>query len=401
MFINLLKKIKRFILNICNVFIYKFKRFLIRIKSKKYRSLPLENKIVFSNFNGQGYGCNPKYIAEEILKREYGWSLVWLVKDLNADIPCLIKKVKFNSKDSCKELSTAKIIINNVKGDLNFIKKEGQVYIETWHAGFSMKQLEKEAGKTLPWDYILESKYNSKITDYLLSNSVEQTKEYRKNFWYDGSILEFGLPRNDPYFSKNTVEFVNNIKKELNIFEEQFVIMYAPTFRSHKDTFEVYGLDFDRLIKNLERKLGQNFKLLIRTHPNVTGVNNISADNDKILNVSDYPDMQELLIISDLLITDYSSTMFEFSLLQKPTILFAIDANKYDKKIRGLKEVFWQGLFPLAQSNDELEKIINNFDYGKSVDNVLDIRNKYCTFDNGDASQKVVNFLAQILQNGK
>ena len=81
--------------------------------------------------------------------------------------------------------------------------------------------------------------------------------------------------------------------------------------------------------------------------------------------------------------------------------MFAIDANKYDKKIRGLKEVFWQGLFPLAQSNDELEKIINNFDYGKSVDNVLDIRNKYCTFDNGDASQKVVNFLAQILQNGK
>lgn len=399
--IVLLKKFKRFLSGIRAGISYKLMHRRNRRQGKKYIKLPLENKIVFSNFNGLGYGCNPKYISEEILRRGYDWDLVWLVNDLNVDMPPKIRKVKFDSEDSCKELMTAKIIINNVKGELNFYKRKEQVYIETWHAGFSIKQLEREAKKMLPFDYILESKDNSKITDYLLSNSKEQTLEYKKNFWYKGEILEFGLPRNDPYFSKNTDQFSQELKKSLKIQPNDFVLIYAPTFRSGKDTFASYQMDFDRLLKAAESSVGGSCTLLIRTHPNITKTDADIFQNPKIIDVSKYPDMQELLIISDLLITDYSSTMFEFALLDKPTILFATDAEKYHNEIRGLKDIFWQSVFPLAETNEELENLIKNIDWEHVKENAIKIKSRFCTFDQGDASKKVVDFMAQIINNGK
>lgn len=148
----------RFLLEKTDLIKYKIKHIYILVYSLKYHYLPLENKIVFLNFDGRGFGCNPKYIALELLKRNCDFDLVWLVNQRDSFMPKSIRQILIDSKESFKELATAKVIINNVKGEINFNKRKGQFYIQTWHAGFSPKLLENDAFDTLPDSYLCESK---------------------------------------------------------------------------------------------------------------------------------------------------------------------------------------------------------------------------------------------------
>ena len=163
--------------------------------------LPKRNKIVFVNFLGRGYGDSPKYIAEEIMRQSLPCDLVWLVYDMNDFFPDGIRKVKFYSLKSRYELSTARIIISNTKARLPYSKKKTQYYIQTWHGGFGVKYIEKDIEQFLPDDYVRDSKYDSSITDLILSGSDFQTQVIKNSFWYDGEIFMKGIPRNDIFFN--------------------------------------------------------------------------------------------------------------------------------------------------------------------------------------------------------
>lgn len=380
-------------LEIC---IYYLTHIKYQLVSLLFSFCKLQNKVVCNNFQGRGYGCNPKYIANEIRRQNLPIDIVWLVNDLNDEMAEGIRKVKFMGLKSYYELATAKVIINNVKGDLNFRKRKGQLYIQTWHSTWGPKICEKAAKNKLPKAYICESKNNSKVTDIFIADSKIFAKEIRENFWVtkDSKILETGIPRTDIFFNIDQNK-IKDIKSKLKIDEKEKIILFAPTFRGDTDSVDGYGLDYKRVLDFLNKE-GNSWKLLIRLHPNVKN-NNLEIQNDNILNVSSYPDMQELLLISDILITDVSSIMTEFLTMEKPIFLFATDWKEYEN-LRGYKEEFFTLPFVRTSSSDELIEALQTYEKSKYIDEVKKLKEKYCTYDQGVSSKNLVKEIVKFMK---
>lgn len=351
--------------------------------------LPKQNKIVFINFQGRGYGDSPKYIAEEILRQLLPYDLVWLVYDMNEYFPSRIRKVKYYSLKSRYELATARIIISNTKTRLPYIKKKSQYYIQTWHGGFGVKYIEKDAEQFLPPQYVLDSKYDSSITDLILSGSEFQTKVIQESFWYDGEILKMGVPRNDVFFGY-TDTFVSQLKKKYGIENGPKIVLYAPTFRDD-DSVNAYQLNATMLLQTLKEKTGEEWILIIRLHPKIANFKGLFNYNSRVLDGSGYADSQELLVLSDLLITDFSSMMMDFAIMKKPVLLFITDLEDYVNKCRRIRPLFYELPFILNRSNEELCHAICSFDseeYLNRLENFMTMH--FHSYDDGNASMHVV-----------
>ena len=366
-------------------YIYKWK--LIIAKNYFYHSR-IENKIVFANFNGKGYGDNPKYIAEEIINQGLPYDLVWLTRNTSEPMPTRVRKVFFYSIKAAKELSTAKIIINNVKNGLPYIKKKNQYYIQTWHGSFALKYVEKELGEYLSKNYEKKSIKDSKYTDLLLSGCTLDSNVFKESFWYSGEILEKGLPRNDIYFRPSN-KIVSKIKNLLNVPNDVKIALYAPTFRDDW-SIDAYNLDVDLLRKTLERKTSEKWSVVIKLHPNISWGTMKPNYSENIIDGSKISDSQELFLSSDLLITDYSSVTYDFAIMHKPVFLFATDLDRYAKS-RGLRPEYYDLPFALCQSNQELCESIMKTNFNEYVEE-SDRFFKYTihSFDDGHASETVV-----------
>ena len=357
------------------------------------------NKIVFNNFNGRGYGCNPKYIAEEILRQNLPYDLVWLVNDLNEPMPAKIRKVLYNSVDSAYEVATAKVIVTNYKTLLPFpSKKQGQYFITTWH-GLEFKKVEQEAEDKLSPDYVKQSKINSKITDLMLADSELGFEVMSQSFWYAGEIMKCGLPRNDIFFRRDD-KIISRIRENLNVPAKNKIIMYAPTFRDNPAAFaEVYDFDAKRLLKTFEKKFGGKWTLLIRFHPNIAGTDfaqKFLAGSENIINVTNYPDMQELIIASDVLISDYSGVIYDFMLCGKPVFIFAKDYDDYPKE-RGFKQLYFDLPYKVNRTENELLNCIRTFNAKSLKSKIKRFMEVVKPFDNGHASEAVVARIKAVI----
>ena len=364
------------------------------LKTKSFnvflRLVPVKkNKIIFNNFCGKGYGDNPKYIADEILKREKKYDLVWMVNDINEPMPKGIRVVLANSRRGRYELATSKIIVCDVKHALVFKKKKSQYYIQTWHGSFGLKYIEKDAIEKLSAGYLNKTIADSKNIDLLLSSSNWQTEEYKRAFWYDGEILEKGFPRNDLFFNITTTR-IERIKEVLKIPLNKKICLYGPTFRDSLTT-EVYNIDLLSVKQELEKRTQEEWIILIRLHPNIKNYSKFYKEHD-FIDVTSYPDGQEILAISDVLITDYSSNMIDFILMDRPVFLYSPDIEEY-KKERGLKPLYFQLPFPLCHDNKELIKAIKCFKNSDYLKELSSFRNQYHSFDNGRASEFIVNLI--------
>lgn len=372
-----------------------------------YENLPIENnKIVFRTFNG-GYNCNPKYIAEEIMKQNLPYKLVWVVNKniLNFidDFPRdRIQLVMSGSAEDIKETSTAKIIIDNerrTKYILNGVfKKDEQVYIQTFHGSLGIKKTGVDRNDTSKKALRL-CKIDSSQIDFLTSNGTYTTNFFKSMFWDYGKILEYGHPRNDVFFKSN-----ENIRKKVcnyfNIPTNKKILMYAPTLRESGD-LDCYSLDFERTIQAVTKKFGSEWVVITRLHPLlINRRDEFIPQGSNIIDGTKYSDMQELLASVDLLITDYSSSIYDYMLSYKPGFIFATDIEQYDNA-RGLYYPLTSTPFPVAKNNDEMVKNIENFNYEKYKSNVTTfLKGKGCIED-GHASERVVDLIKSIINNAQ
>lgn len=374
---------------------------IANVKMENARLNVIANKIVFINFNGRGYGCNPKYIAEEILRQNLPYDLVWLVSDLSMHIPDRIRKVIFNSIEAIRELSTAKVIITNVKNALPFVKKPDQFLIMTWHGDGGLKYIEKDAEDKLSPQYIAASKENSAITDLILAGSEMGFDEIRRAFWYDGKILKSGLPRNDIFFN-STLETKSQIKANLGIPNSNQVILYAPTFRDNPAiSLDVYKLDCNKLLEVMAKRFGGEWTALIRFHPNIARSNAFGAlftPSSNILDVTQYPDIQELIVASDVLISDYSSVISDFTISHKPVFIFAKDIDTYPEE-RGLKPIYFDLPYAINKTEEELFKCIESFDATVAESKAGKYLDYLRSYDDGHAAERVVEVIKSVIAN--
>lgn len=369
--------------------------FIVAILKAIFWFFPTQKqKIIFCNFNGKGIGDNPKYICNEIIRQKLPYDLVWLTKD-KRNLPEIVRSVPFFSYKAIYEVSTAKVIVNNVKNGLPYIKKKGQYVIQTWHGEVALKLVEGENEKELSKSYVSKSKKDSKQTDIILAGSLFDYNLIRSAFWYDGKILKTGMPRNDIFF-KSSDSIKRRLKNAIGVSEDVKVVMYAPTFRDNGDV-TCYDLDQNRLIRVLTRKTGKAWVLLLRMHPNVNVSRLTMPSNNGLINVSTYPDPQELILISDLLITDYSSISIDAIINKVPVIIYASDLEKY-RKGRGLRPLYFELPFQHTQSNEELMAAIENFDrqaYWQQANQFM--TEKVVSFDDGHASEQVVKIITHVI----
>ena len=364
---------------------------LVRFILKKiFALLPLQDKVVFRNFNGKGLGDDPKYIALELLQSYPKIKLIWLASDVNTPHPPQIKVVKFKSIFAYYHMATAKVWVNNIKHSSMFLKKrKGQFYIQTWHAPFGVKRIEADAN--LSEDYIKRAKLDAAQTDLMYANNDFRINLYKTKFWYSGEVIKSDSPRLSILFQiqEQTIEA---IRKKLQIPTNCGIVLYAPTFRANS-RFDISTFDFLKIINALTSKYNKNFVMLLRFHPNdIPKYRNLSLP-ENVINASNYPDMQELLAITDILITDFSSCMFDFTVTQKPIFLYAKDFDEYISNERDLYFSIRDLPFPVSKTDEELVQTISNFDtdlYTKKVRDFLDL---YGISDSGQGAKNIATLI--------
>lgn len=372
--------------------INELKKIRLEIYREYYRCLPIKkNKIIFWANSFKQYGCSPKYITECLLKNySEEFELVWVFEPGSIIPEGLDKKVKivyFFSLEYLKELHTAKFVICNMRtGDSYYWKKRsGQIYIQTWHSSLRLKKIEGDAAEHFSKEYIDICKRDSRKIDVILSGCKFSTEIFKRAFWYDGPILETGTPRCDLFFN-DTESTKKKVYQFYNIPMDKKLILYAPTFRSNKPS-DFLGMDF----KRLKEALGDNWIVGARLHPNVLA----SVVPEGAISMSKYSDMQELIGAADILITDFSSCMFDMAIAGKMCVLYAPDLEEYLEKERGLYFNIRELPFPIAKNMEELNNILTRFDYSVYQRNLNEFMSKIGSFEDGHAAERVCEFICQ------
>ena len=348
---------------------------------------------------GCGYGCSPKYIAEELLGRNVDYEMVWEVLDVNADnnLPDKIRPVKYYSIKGVYEFATAKAWVINVSTTMLIFKRKKQICLQTWH-GFGPKKGRPETNgfilSTLRKIYV---KIAAKKVDIYLSRSkLQEELEFIGDpvHLYNGPFLEVGTPRIDILVNKPE-NIRENVCTRLNISSDKKILLYAPTFRRLFDRFDA-DIDWSRCVSALKKRFGGEWTVLVRMHPLVVDKHlDSNIPGVELINASYYPDMQELLLISDVLITDYSSCSFDFALTERLCILYAPDMDEYLES----DKAFFMNLntlpFLLAKNNEELTTAIEEFDEERYANAIKSFNKIYNTWETGSASFKSTEWLLE------
>ena len=339
-------------------------------------------RVVCWAYNYKQYGCNPRYLTEYLLEHYPDMEIVWVFrKGVNISaVDKRVKCVRFRTWEYLKMVNSAEFLVTNSRTDpwhIYWHKRPSQKYLMLWHGGAALKRIERDVEDRLGFSYVQKAKRDSKVCDLMISGCRANTELIKRSFWYSGEILEAGIPRNDIFFNETLHRSIRqHIIEQYNLPIDGRIVLYAPTFR-RSGTIEPYRIDWSDMIPRLERMFGgAKVTLLLRLHPNLIGKADTSSliNHPSVIDMTRYHDMQELLCVSDMLITDYSSSMFDYAMLRRPCMLYATDVAEYD---RGYYYDFRELPFPLAQNSEQLINLIENFDekeYQRDLKTFLDER---------------------------
>lgn len=352
-----------------------------------FRLWPIKkNRIVFMSYYGKHTNCNPYAIYEKIQKEGRPFECVWVDDSQKLGD----KSVKFKSIAFYYYVRTSRFLVFNARPNFDIKKRKAQRYIQTWHSSLGFKMIEKDAEETLDPKYVKKAKKDSTYIDLLISGCKFRTECFRRNFWYDGEIAEIGTPRNDVLFSEERDSIARATKKVLGIDENKKVVLYAPTFRNSNDLSYSTSLDADLLLRELKNKLSGDWVLVYRLHPNV----DLSSELPQgTIDASKYKDMQALLLAADVLLTDYSSVMFDFMLLNRPIFIYASDYEDYVSKERNVYFTINELPFDVCVSNEFLSSAIIDFSHERYQTRLREFKDKIGSFENGLASQKILEWI--------
>lgn len=325
------------------------------------------NRVVLMNALAQNYGDNPKYVAQYLLKHHPGkFQIVIPVKDPAANA-CLAEKgltvVKYNSLKYFYYALTCKVFLTNSGGFSYLPMRKKQYIINTWHGGGAYKKCGLDMYEDTPV-FRRDLKLAGDRTDLFLSTCHRFTQVVSASMLTPEKVFwEIGMPRNDIMCNPDPV-LRAEIRKRLGLQEEEKLILFAPTYRKPQDNYFKesiaisYGVDCQRVCKAMSARFGGSWRFAYRLHPCV--VNRDGLPGGDVLDLTDYPDMQELLLAADAMINDFSSSMWDFMLTGRPSFLFAVDLEHYIKTTQVYTPVE-QWPFPCSTDNDRLEQTILEF----------------------------------------
>lgn len=357
------------------------------------RIFPINKKVIlFNNFYGKGFDDNPRAIAEQLIKNS-NLKLYWVISKENAPslLPKGIIRLKKRTPKYFFIIATAKIWVANVRLPEYYTKRKKQFYIQTWHGGsVPYKMVEYDAIDKLPTTYRRMMAHDNTMIDLMLSGSQTFTNVIcRRAFKYSGEILECGEPKQDALINADRKKIKTSLKKHLGITEDN-ILLYMPTFRVDYSK-KPYDVDLDKVKIALERKTGKTWKVLCKMHPNVNQDNHLINCSDYV-SIDAIDNTQNAIIASDLLITDYSSVMFDALFAKRPVILYIKDYKQYMKHERGFYLRLEDLPFPSFKSTKQIIDHINSSEVNDTKKYPSFIAENKVLAD-GKASRRVAEFI--------
>lgn len=349
------------------------------------------------------YGGHGKNITKSLLQSGQNLDIVWIVNDLRMEVPDGVRLVyEDNWKRYIYEMETARIWLYDIIIPPYIDKRPGQIYIETKHwSSITLKKFYLDDVSTInSAEAAALVKHNGKLMDYILCGSEFDKDSCRSGFAFHGEFIQTGSPRTDTLFDLHCKE---KVYMRYNMDSQIHTALYAPTFRIRKIGNEMKRgeiLDFLKLKKALEERFGGRWCMLLRLHPSMLADMDVAVSMNCMIDVSNYCDSQELVAACDILISDYSSIMFEPAFVGKPVFLFAADRKEYVEKERDLLIEYDTLPFPIAETNRELLENIQNFDEEVYRNKVNVFLKKYGICEDGHASERAAEFILKCLGEG-
>lgn len=364
--------------------------------------LPTRKKtIVFESFLGRQISDNPKAIYLYIKKYYPDYRLYWSIdrgmtkKFANSEVNLL---PRFGLK-WIFVMARAEFWITNSRLPLWLPKPKGTTYVQTWH-GTPLKKLALDMDEVyMPGTNTEKYKQNfvkeASKWDLLISPNKYSTEIFRRAFRFNKQIIESGYPRNDILVNDNNPDTIQNLKKKANLPLDKKIILYAPTWRDDQYyTRGKYKFNIELDLQKLKEKFQDNYIFLFRLHYLVAEQLDLSDYEGFIYDMSQYEDINELYLISDILITDYSSVFFDYAILKRPILFFVYDIEKYRDQLRGFYFDFERNApGPLVKTTDELVDAIYDLEKNNNQlhKNFPAFYERFCALETGHATEKVVH----------
>ncbi len=356
---------------------------------------PLAESVLFDCFDGRSTGDNVRPIRDELLRRRSGLAEYWVVADLSVPVPAGATPVVWFSRDHFAARARSRLVVTNcwLRGD--FRRRDGQRVLQTWH-GTPFKRLGTDRIGTDQ-----SAAYRADLADqtgqwtWLISQNPYSTEIFARTYAYDGTIVELGYPRNDVLSRRLDEQQRERVRTRIGLGPGERAVLFAPTWRED-GTHATRRLDFSRLTA----RLGPAVTILVRGHAN-TLRSGSDVEGPAVIDVTSYPELTDLFAVADVLVTDYSSMMFDFAITGKPMIFFVPDLDDYAERSRGtyfdLRE---SAPGPLVSSTDAVADEIDRAGDGVPAEFAERYRawtDRFTPFDDGHAAERAVDLLLSDL----
>jgi len=345
--------------------------------------------VLLETFRGRSVGDNPGAVARELASRGLDLDLVWVVDDPAVEVPAGTRAVARRTEEWHALLGHARGYVGNAGAPYWFEKPRGQFHLQTWH-GTPLKRIgeDRGPGDFSTWRHRRRIAAQAADWDAMISPSPYCTEIFGSAFGYRGPMLESGYPRNDVLVA-DPGDGGRRVRERLGVADTDRVVLYAPTWREYLGvrTSKPLYLDPERLSAAMPDTV-----LLVRGHYNSTGQQDLFVRHDRIHDVTRYPDIADLYLAADALVTDYSSVMFDFVLTDRPVLLLVPDLDRYRDVERGFYlDLETQAPGPLLGSTEAVVEGLLGPDTHAAERSAF--RNRFCPWDDGRASARVVDDL--------
>jgi CDP-glycerol glycerophosphotransferase len=345
---------------------------------------------VFLSWRGR-WSDSPRAISAELLRRNSPIRQVWVLEDGAGEPPAVVERVAPGSPEEAEALAGARWVVSNDTLTMDWRKRPDCFYLQTWH-GTPLKKL----GYDIAWPpysgalhhYAVELPRDVAKFDAMLSPNPFSTRVLRRSFRFAGPMLETGYPRNDILHGPDRAAVRARVRQALGLAAGTQAVLYAPTWRdSLQHTLDRLDLEL------LRERLGPGTTVLVRAH-GYTAASVHSGDGPGVRNVTGWPDIAELYLAADVVVTDYSSSMFDVAGTGTPLLFYTYDLERYRDVIRGFNFDFAaQAPGPLLRTSAEVAEALRDVDAATAPfhERYAAFAARYCPWDDGGAAARVVD----------
>lgn len=375
-------------------------RQLREVLTPQFKREPLTDTVFYNSFGGKQFSDSPRAVYEELVRRGVEVEHLWSVADQQVDLPPGVRPLEWHSREWYEALARSRYVITNVGLGDWYERREGQVVVQTWH-GTPLKKIGADLLGTprANLQYIASLPHRFRQFDFVVSPNAFTTPIMRNAFRCEGEILEAGYPRNDIFHRPDREKIAQRVRATLGIPDGKKVVLYAPTWRDdQRHTQSKFKLDLQVDLTAAAESLGDDHVFLFRKHPKILDAIP-GAGQGFVYDVSAYPDIAELYLITDVLITDYSSVLFDYAHSGRPMLFFTYDLEHYRDTLRGFYFDFTaKAPGPLIKTSAELIHAIRNVEGVKRTyaDKYAAFVKDFCEPSDGLATARVVDRMLEL-----